>query len=213
MALNERIICWDFEGIGKHPIQVGVAELYQDKVQPLYFSNICTPKDLAIPSFLPAAKLNRRELENAPHLWELWPQLSQFWKCSSFVSHNLGTERKYLHAFPLHTPPGWIDTLKVYRFAYPDLPCYNLGELLHWTKLHQRALDLSCAFKNGEASEHDPVFDACGALLLLQHLLAMPGWETASVNDLQAVKPTKYYQRLAKKASLNKLKQCGHLLR
>ena len=196
--LHSNLICWDFEGCGLHPLQVGVARLANHTIKPLFFSNIFAPKELKIPWQNPASNLDRDQLAKAPRLCELWPSLQSFWSCDSFVSHNKGTERKYLGAFPLHAAPGWIDTLVVMRFAYPCLEDYSLGNLLNRCGLYNQTVDIASELV-GSVNAHHPVFDACGSLLLLKFMTKQPGWETVTVQQLQHLHPKKYYQNKATK--------------
>ena len=207
LVINARIVCWDFEGCGPYPLQVGVAVMENLQIRPAFFSNLHAPKDLVIPNQSPAFKLDRNVLERAPHLWELWPQLHQFWHYQSFTSHNLGTEKKYLGAFALHRAPAWIDTLKVFRYAYPNLPAYSLGSLLRCHDLYEQALQLASTFPGCKPEEHDPVFDACGCLLLLRKIAQQPGWEHITIDQLTKIHPNEYYKKLAhaKKKQFTKL--------
>ena len=169
------------------------------EIKPGFFSDLYAPKELQIPWQSPASKLDRNLLARSPRLHELWPQLSQYWSCHSFVSHNKGTERKYLGAFPLHVAPGWLDTLTLCRYAYPNLEDHALSFLLKQLGLYDEALHLASTYPN--ASEHHPIFDTIGALLLLRHLWSSPNWQNAPLAQLQHLRPKAYYAERRKKAS------------
>jgi DNA polymerase III epsilon subunit-like protein len=190
---DANLVGWDFEGCGRWPLQVGVANMRCQQIEPAFFSDLFAPEDLIVPIQSPAFRIDLRRLRGAPKLWELWPKLAAFWSASCFVSHNIGTERKYLGAFALHPAPGWLDTLKLARFAFPNLPRYDLGSLLRCFNLYDETAELARTFQGATAEEHEPVFDACGALLFLRYLNRLPGWEQATVEQLQRLKPEMYY--------------------
>ncbi len=194
-AREANLVCWDFEGCGKWPLQVAVASMKALEIKPDFFSNLYAPPDLEIPAMSPASRLDVRALSHAPRLPELWHQLHAFFQGGSFVSHNFGSERKYLSALALHLPPQWIDTLKVIRYLYASLPNYQLGNLLQNFDLYSEAKRLALQHSSGAAEEHNPIFDACGSLLLLRMVLQQKGWEDVTVEDLSKVRPREYYQR------------------
>jgi len=148
------------------------------QTEPSFFSGFYASKELSIPPE-PASRPDLSRLILSLRLPDLWSHLRQFWRCHSFVSRNLGMERKYLGAFAFHQAPGRIDTLKVTRFAHPDLPNYELGFLLQRLQLYEEAQRLTWRLRAGVAEEHHPVFDACGALLLPSHTTKQPGLQEA----------------------------------
>lgn len=198
-----KLVCWDFEGCGLYPLQVGISTMENGEIKTGFFSDLYAPRELKIPWQSPASSLDRDILARSPRLHELWPHLAPYWNCHSFVSHNKGTERKYLGAFPLHAAPGWLDTLKISRFAYPSLPDHSLSALLKSVNLYDEALRL--ASSAGQVSEHHPIFDTVGSLLLLKHLWSHDNWKHATLEQMQQIRPKAYYtERRAKASPINK---------
>jgi DNA polymerase-3 subunit epsilon len=106
------------------------------------------------------------ELDNAPTLISLWPELKKRLEGSIMVAHGKGTEKRFLRAFPGHGFGPWIDTLLLARSAWPDLPDHSLGSICDQLCLsnHVRALV-------PEKSWHDALFDAAASLVVLAHLI------------------------------------------
>jgi hypothetical protein len=94
-------------------------------------------------------------------------------------------------------PLLWLN-LKVIRYLYPSLPSYQLGNLLQNFDLYSEAERLALQHPSGAAEEHNPIFDACGSLLLLRLVLQQKGWEDVTVENLSKVRPREYYQRRAR---------------
>jgi len=127
--------------------------------------------------------LIRDELAVAPTPSEVLPELVQRLSGVSVVAHNIGTERSQLLAMaPLHKFGPWIDTLKVTRNAYPTLESKSLEDVINTLGLRCR-VDTLCP--NREA--HDALYDAVACAVLLEHFLALPGWERVTVEALAEV--------------------------
>lgn len=190
-----RLACWDFEGEGEYPLQVGVATWDHGVIRPAFFSNLFFPAGERINPANPA-RVDRQILAQSPRLVELWPRLKTYWDYQAFVSHQRGTEAKYLGCFALHPAPAWIDTLKVIRYAYPHLASYQLGDILNVLNLREAVV--ACCAQEGFSAigEHHPIFDAVGALHLLAFLARLPDWGGLSLHQLTKLRPTKYYKRL-----------------
>ena len=121
----------------------------------------------------------RDVLHESPSLADLWPEISKALLGVTLVAHNVATERGILaKAFPLHRFGPWVDTLTLSRKAWPGLASYALEDLLERFGLSGRVAE-SCP---GQAP-HDALYDAVGAGVLLEHLLAQPGWDVLRVED------------------------------
>lgn len=122
----------------------------------------------------------RKELDEAPRLLELWPQL-QPWLCGRVLSaHHVPTERTILgKVFPGGGFGPWLDTLEVVKRAYPRLPSYKLEEIMPLLGLTPRVEELA----PGRAP-HDAYYDACACGVLMEHILRLPGWHHATVEEL-----------------------------
>ena len=122
----------------------------------------------------------RHELAQAPDLPSLWAELETWVIGVPLVAHNIGTERSVLErAAPLHRFGPWIDTLRLTRKAYPQLASSALEDVVAALQLQSR-LD---ALVPGRAP-HDALCDAIACALLLEHFLALPGWQDVTVQAL-----------------------------
>ncbi len=123
----------------------------------------------------------RHALASAPALADLWPELSEVWLVGRpLAAHNVGTERTVLRrAAPLHPLGPWIDTLSLARRAYSELAGHALDALIPALGLAGRLAEVC---PGGAA--HDAGYDACACAVLLEHLLALPGWERVTLGAL-----------------------------
>ena len=122
----------------------------------------------------------RDMLALAPSPAEQWPLLRPWLSKQALVAHNIGTERSILRKIaPLHRFGSWIDTLRLVRHAYPTLPSKALDEVLDALGLTERARTL-CPGRDA----HDALYDAVACAVLLEHLLALPGWECVALDNL-----------------------------
>jgi DNA polymerase-3 subunit epsilon len=122
----------------------------------------------------------RRELAQAPDLPSLWPELEPWVAGVPLAAHNVGTERGVLErAAPLHRFGPWIDTLRLTRKAYPQLASAALEDVAATLHLQPRLDELIAG-----RAPHDALYDAVACALLLEHFLALPGWEDVTVRAL-----------------------------
>jgi DNA polymerase III epsilon subunit-like protein len=188
LARDALITAIDFEGTGAvsgwrdEPWQVGLIALRQGRVVPeSAFESLLRIGDRPFNRHAPGRHAQwRDQMRTAPDLPALWPGLGPRLEGSVLAAHNPATERRYLsHAFPLHPPGITLDTLALTRLAYPKLAAYRLGDLLERLCLTPRVQQLV-----PERGPHDALYDATGCAVLLEHILALPGWDTASVETL-----------------------------
>jgi DNA polymerase-3 subunit epsilon len=133
----------------------------------------------------------REELRLAPTMTDLWSTLKLWWIGVPLVAHNTGTEQKFVkQTAPVHRVGPWIDTLKLARLAYPNLPSHGLDHVI-------ASLGLTDELKQftGDLEAHDALYDAFASAVLLLHVLDLPGWESVTVDDLALAKPTDYYRK------------------
>ena len=122
----------------------------------------------------------REELAQAPDLPALWPELESWVVGVPLAAHNIGTERGVLErAAPLHRFGPWIDTLRLTRKAYPQLASAALEDVVAALQLQPRLEALIAG-----RAPHDALYDAFACALLLEHFLALPGWEQVTVQAL-----------------------------
>ena len=120
----------------------------------------------------------------APAPAELWPAWRPWVAGRPLVAHNVGTERKFLRrAAPLHEFGPWIDTLKLARRVRPDLAGHALADVCRALGLAPRLREL-CPGRDW----HDALFDAFASALVLEHCLALPGWEDVGLDALAGLR-------------------------
>lgn len=188
-AREATITVLDFEGTGAaaghpdEPWQIGLIALSAGRiVAGSAFSSLLHVGDRPFSPYAPGRHAAvRDQLRRAPRLAELWPDLAPRLGVSALAAHNVATERKYLSkAFPLHGFGPWIDTLKLLRTAFPGLVSHALSDVLRDLGLAARV----AALAPPGLEPHDALYDAIGCAAAIEHLLAQPGWEDATVAAL-----------------------------
>jgi len=106
------------------------------------------------------------DLEGAPGLLSLWPELKKRMAGAVVVAHGKGTEKRFLRAFPGHGFGPWVDTLLLARAAWPQLPGHSLSELCEARGLAGRI----AAMVPGKRW-HDALYDSVASLVLLEDLV------------------------------------------
>jgi DNA polymerase-3 subunit epsilon len=114
--------------------------------------------------------IRQEDLAGAPTLLELWPQISSQMQGRWVVAHGAATEKRFLRAFPFHGFRPWVDTLKLARAVWPDLPSHSLGDLIGQLGLDGEMARLYPAYR-----WHDAVSDALASLVLLGHVITVSG--------------------------------------
>ncbi len=106
------------------------------------------------------------DLDGAPSLLSLWPDLKTRLGGAVVVAHGKGTEKRFLRAFPGHGFGPWVDTLLLSRALWPDLSDHALGSLCDTLGLSPQVRSLVPG-----KSWHDALFDAVASLTLLAHVV------------------------------------------
>jgi DNA polymerase III subunit epsilon len=198
LATQTTITVLDFEGTGSvqgyddEPWQIGLVQVVSGKVIPsTCFESLLRVGDRPFNRYAPGRHAElRQEMATAPTLQSLWPQLRQQLEGPMLAAHNAATENRYLsRAFPLHPPQDWVDTLNLIRIAYPKLKSHKLEDLIEKMDLGPRLQ----AIVPGRTS-HDALFDAVACALLLETILALPGWETVTLDALLRARPHRYHR-------------------
>jgi len=188
----------DFEGTGivkghaDEPWQIGMVLVENGRVVPdKVFTSFLQVGNRPFNRHAPGRHAQlRNEIAAAPPLEQLWPSLRSWLQGSPLAAHNAATEKRYLrNTFPLHPMGPWIDTLKLARIAYPTIASHKLEEIL----LH---MDLKARVDNllPNLEPHDALYDAMGCAVLLEAVLALPGWESVTLDALLRSKATRYYR-------------------
>jgi DNA polymerase III epsilon subunit-like protein len=178
----------DFESTGavrgyaEEPWQVGMVELQGGRVTGRFHESwLRVDAGRPFNPYAPGRHAEIRQiLAAAPRMSELWPTWRPWLENRPLAAHNVGTEKKFLRrAAPMHPLGPWIDTLKLARHARPDLAGHSLAEVCEAMGLTTRAGEF-CPGRGW----HDALFDAYASALVLEHCLALPGWENVSIEAL-----------------------------
>jgi DNA polymerase III subunit epsilon len=178
----------DFESTGAvrghpdDPWQVGMVEMRGGRVTGRHHESYL--RVAAGRPFNPYAPGRHAELRDvlagAPAMPELWPLWRPWIEGRPLAAHNIGTERKFLRrAAPMHELGPWIDTLRLARRVRPDLGDHSLATVAAALGIVERTREC-CPGRDW----HDALFDAFASALVLEHCLALPGWEDVSLEAL-----------------------------
>jgi len=119
------------------------------------------------------------DLIEAPRLQELWPTLRSHLHDHVVVAHGMGTEKRFLRAFPGHRFGPWIDTLQLSRAAYPGFPDHSLSALCD-----QLGLSPAVTQAFPDRRWHDALFDAAASLYLLERIIHAFGLDAHPLDAL-----------------------------
>jgi DNA polymerase III subunit epsilon len=174
----------DFESAGAEkgstdaPVQMGLAVLAPGAAEPADFfrSFIHTDKPITwaaqkVHGITPA------QLADAPTLLSLWPQVNGLLRGRIVVAHGMGTEKRFLRAFPMHGFGPWVDSLVVSQAVWPDMPSHSLGALGDRLGLTPAAQKLCPGL-----GYHDALFDSVVSLLLIQQAIQQAGLAQAPLD-------------------------------
>ncbi|MBK1791365.1 3'-5' exonuclease [Persicirhabdus sediminis] len=163
----------DFESAGAskgktdQPVQVGMAQwsLSAGHNQP-FVSFIKCEQEIKW-SAQKVHGITTDDLLDAPAMMMLWPKFKSYLAHQPVVAHGHGTEKRFLHAFPMHGFGPWIDTLQLARAAWPELESHALGDICDHFKLSEK-VDQLCPNRQW----HDALYDAIASLVILEFLIA-----------------------------------------
>jgi len=171
-----RDVAWaaiDFEGTGTAPgqsdeaVQVGIAVMNRSPAAPHdFFRSYVRPNGRLTRAATSVHRITDGDVENAPLLSSLWPEIKSRLFGSVVVAHGAGTEKRFLRAFPMHGFGPWIDTLALARALMPDLPDHSLSAVIASCQI-ESLLRSACP----DLDWHDALFDAVACLILLRHCI------------------------------------------
>ena len=167
-------------GFAAEPWQVAAVVLKNGRVEPQQNFESLVRVDINRPfnAYAPGKhhKL-REEIAGADTVSNVWKKLEEWVTGRPLVAHNIATEKKFLRQMaPMHRFGPWVDTLALARQAWPEAPSHKLQHLIAGLCLEPRVRELC---PRGEA--HDALYDAVACAVLLESLLAQPGWENLEV--------------------------------
>ncbi|MFA7256726.1 MAG: 3'-5' exonuclease [Kiritimatiellales bacterium] len=185
---NTTLTVLDFEttgtvpGFDTEPWQVGAVRLVNGKVDSLHTFETLVRVDINRPfnAYAPGKhhKL-REEIAVADEVSKVWKKLEGWVSGVPLAAHNAAVEKKFLRQMaPMHRFGPWIDTLALARQAWPAAPSHKLEDLIAGLHLETRIREIC---PSGEA--HDALYDAVACAVLLEYLLAQPGWGELTIGD------------------------------
>lgn len=147
------LVFLDIETTGFSPWQHEIIELGAvrlDRGSTREFQSLIKPEKDPSSEILELTGIEKRELEKAPTLKEVWPEFMNFIAGSIVVAHNAAFDLNFLRFWGErvgHSPPlelGSIDTLSLSRALNKDLRSHSLGALTRKFNInldnHHRAL-------------------------------------------------------------------------
>ena len=165
----------DFESAGIRKggtdvaVQIGVARMQGGVLGEQFTSFLATDQPITW-SAQKVHGIRAEDLVDAPTLTALWPRLKGLLEGCWVVAHGAATEKRFLRAFPFHGFGPWLDTLKLSRAIWPELPSYALGDLITRLGLEDELRTAHDRFR-----WHDALSDALASLILLRHIIQEAG--------------------------------------
>jgi DNA polymerase-3 subunit epsilon len=165
----------DFESAGirqggtEVPVQIGIAVMQAGVMGEHFESFLATDQPITW-SAQKVHGIRAADLAGAPGLAALWPRIKGLLENRWVVAHGAATEKRFLRAFPFHGFGPWLDTLKLARAAWPELPSYALGDLMVTLGLESELRAVHEGFR-----WHDALSDALASLILLRRLVGETG--------------------------------------
>lgn len=176
----------DFESAGEHPdeagvpIQIGIAAM--ERLEPqsdAFFRSYLNPGRPVTWAARKVHGIGDDDLQGAPSLLSLWPEIKGRLSGRCIVAHGAGTEKRFLRVFPAHGFGPWIDTLTLSRKILPGRSSYALADLSGELGVTSAAAALLPGFR-----WHEALSDALASLLLLRQLVHLAGLADHSVEIL-----------------------------
>ncbi len=173
LVKDSSFVAIDFESTGEStgetaaPIQIGIAEMkFLQLDDSSFFSSFLKSNTPITKAAKKIHGITQTDLQDAPYLLELWPELQRRLQGRCLVAHGHGTERRFLRAFPMHGFGPWIDTLTLSRQFFPGLASYALSDVIVHCNLTEKLFSLYPLFQ-----WHEALSDAIASLMLLWHFI------------------------------------------
>jgi DNA polymerase-3 subunit epsilon len=167
-------------GFDTEPWQVGAVRLVNGTVDAAQRFESLIRVDINRPfnAYAPGRHHKLREaIAAADAVSNVWKKLEARVSGCPLAAHNAAVEKKFLRQMaPMHRFGPWIDTLALARRAWPKAPSHKLGALTAGLGLEKRIRTIC---PDGEA--HDALYDAVACAVLLEYLLAQPGWQNLEI--------------------------------
>ena len=167
-------------GQGDEPVQVGIAVSGRGPGIPgNFFRSLVRPGARLTQAATAVHHIRQGDVENAPSLVSLWPEIKARVSGAVVVAHGAGTEKRFLRAFPMHGFGPWIDTLVLARAFLPGLPDHSLAAVAGACGV-EGTLREACP----DLGWHDALFDAVACLVILRHFVEKFGLASRAVGEL-----------------------------
>ncbi|MEO0453127.1 MAG: 3'-5' exonuclease [Verrucomicrobiota bacterium] len=181
-----RFAAIDFESAGiqpgasEAPVQIGIAVMQGLQFQPedSFRSYLRCDQEIT----WSAAKVHgitKDDLQSAPTIMSIWPDVRKRLEGAVIVAHGAGTEKRFLRVFPTHSFGPWLDTVSLSRRCYPDAKSHRLGDLIQAMSLEEEM-----ASECPEWKWHDALYDSIASLSLLRYLILQMGWQEKLLSEL-----------------------------
>jgi len=163
----------DFESAGAErgktdvPVQIGMATWSLENGHADHFTSFIRADQPITWAAQKVHGITLDDLDAAPQLMLLWPQIKAIMSNRITVAHGHGTEKRYLRAFPAHGFGPWVDTLQLARAAWPELTSHALGDVCTHFRLTEKINNLV-----PNKTWHDALYDTAASLVLLEHLIS-----------------------------------------
>ncbi len=192
----------DFESAGvapgdtDSPVQVGLAVLRDGKIESAsFFRSFIAANRPVTWAARKVHGISDGDLIGAPPLLQLWPRIREALDGRCVVAHAVGTEKRFLRAFPFHGFAPWLDTLKLAHAAYPDLDSHSLGNVVEAAGLADR-VDALCP----ELTWHDGLYDSIASLVFLRHVIRETQLADYPLDCLLHPNRTSYFKQRRRRA-------------
>lgn len=141
--------------------------------------------------------IRNMDTERCAPFAEEWDYFIGLRKSGPLCAHHATVENmllKSIWAYPSQSPDflrvgqtcsdwgPWIDTCRLFQMIYPDLESYKLAALIAGFGLQDVLRQHAAAYcPAGRNKYHCALYDAIASALLLQHVLALPGYGAATI--------------------------------
>lgn len=177
-------------GQGDEPVQIGIAVAGRGRMTPgNFFRSFVRPGARLTQAASAVHRICQDDVENAPPLVSLWPEIKQRLSDAVIVAHGAGCERRFLRAFPMHGFGPWVDTLVLARAFLPGLPDHSLAAVVGACGVED-ALREVCPGLDW----HDALFDAVACLVILHHFVGRFGLGSRAVGELAVPDGSAYHR-------------------
>lgn len=128
------LIAFDLETTGLNPssdeiIEVGLARFRDGEVVERYQSLVKPPKPIPA-DITHLTKIHQEDVEDAPDIDDILPDLRRFFGEARVVAHNVGFDRSFLRKHDLLERNEAIDTFELASIVMPSALRYGLGSLV-----------------------------------------------------------------------------------